>query len=466
MMGMNNQVAGVFGGVAILGIVASCWRTVLSFITKLKSIFIVGFETNTGRGEEFTAIVMYLRQHYKTVGGKQWSYDVVRNYMKSKQRHALSPIKSFIAVNDVVVFYKKGSVLFVNCIASKGDRETNYTVKIWTFRFLLNPDNFFKNAINEFDSFSHEEKKKEGGRFFVATWNGCRGMDKSSDEPCGESIETSKDMVSIRSKFIPLGFDWDDIVQDSSSGKEIYSLASYLTTAYEEAKFWLERKDWYAERGITWKRGWLLVGKPGTGKTAFIRWLAKTLDMPIITFDLSTYTNRSFISEWSRINSRTPCFVLFEDIDAVYNGRENVTDTDLEKGVTFDCFINCLDGIKRNDGVFIVITSNKPETIDPAIGALDKNGASTRPGRIDRIIEILPLDVGQKTEIANNIFKGFEHLVPQAIELGKTDSGACFMDRCRVMAEKALWESEKRFQDVSIEPVTVIGQSDECQVSN
>jgi len=139
--------------------------------------------------------------------------------------------------------------------------------------------------------------------------------------------------------------------------------------------------------------------------------------------------------------------------------RKNVTDTQTEKGVTFDCLLNCLDGIQRNDGVFVIITSNRSETIDPAIGCANDDGSASRPGRIDRIIEIKDLNMTQKEKIARVIMKGFEEFIPDLLEIGKNENGACFVNRCRIMAEKVYWDNcqgNKNQEDDCQEEVTLV----------
>lgn len=285
-------------------------------------------------------------------------------------------------------------------------------------------------------------------------------MDKGEECPPAPTDNVTTDCITLKSRYVPLGFQWDDIVQDGSSEKEIYSMTGYLLEAYREAEFWLKSKHWYCDRGIPWRRGWLMVGSPGTGKTALVRHMARKLDLPIVCFDLPTFTNRDFVQAWRSIADRAPCIALIEDIDAVFEGRRNVTDTDNQKGLTFDCFLNCLDGIQRNDVIFTIITSNRPETIDPAIGCVMADGGASRPGRIDRIIEVLPLDNEQKLEIANVILSGFEHLVEEAISTHIGETGACFVERCIIMAEKACWDKLKQDRendaDEDIEPVEVI----------
>jgi hypothetical protein len=104
-----------------------------------------------------------------------------------------------------------------------------------------------------------------------------------------------------------------------------------------------------------------------------------------------------------------PCIALIEDIDNVFHGRENISrkhgmmsflmaskkkdgeaDQPPPSPLTFDCLLNCLDGVDRCDGVFTIVTTNSIDKIDPALGQPRKlpDGTvefiSSRPGRIDK----------------------------------------------------------------------------------
>src|SRR5262249_25448820 len=65
-----------------------------------------------------------------------------------------------------------------------------------------------------------------------------------------------------------------------------------------EIELWRKHRDWYLEKGIPWKRGWLLYGPPGTGKTALARAFAEDLNMPIYVFNLAEMSNYELIKAW------------------------------------------------------------------------------------------------------------------------------------------------------------------------
>src|SRR5262245_17861854 len=196
-----------------------------------------------------------------------------------------------------------------------------------------------------------------------------------------------------------------------------------------EIELWRTSRDWYTDKGISWKRGWLLYGPPGTGKTALARAFAEDLNMPIYVFNLAEMGNHQLLKAWSELQVNVPCIALFEDIDNVFHGRENISrkhgmmplfmggdgKKEDDKGgmsltpLTFDCFLNCLDGVERSDGVFTIITTNDIGKVDPALGQPRKlpDGSvefiSTRPGRIDKAVELGYMEPEDKKLLAKRI---------------------------------------------------------------
>ncbi|KAI0718316.1 BCS1 N terminal-domain-containing protein, partial [Fomitopsis betulina] len=162
----------------------------------------------------------------------------------------------------------------------------------------------------------------------------------------------------------------------------------------DDARRFLESSDWYAERGIPYRRGYLLHGAPGSGKTSIIQSLAGELGLDVYVLTL----NRAGLDDatLSQLVAELPrrCIALIEDIDAAFH--QGATRRASERGNTGDdsgvaqrkgedtrdetqCrislsgLLNALDGIGAQDGRILFATTNHYGALDPAL---------TRPGRM------------------------------------------------------------------------------------
>lgn len=163
-----------------------------------------------------------------------------------------------------------------------------------------------------------------------------------------------------------------------------------------DVKSWFKARQWFVSRHLAWKRGYLLAGKPGTGKSSLVRAIAIALDLPIYLFDLGSMTNGDLDNAWESVRSNSPCIVLFEDIDAVYHGREPANQSELRNTPpTFDWLLNRLDGVDQEaNGVLTFVTTNNPLLVDTALGGrrnpdgTEAPAGLARPGRIDRVVTL------------------------------------------------------------------------------
>lgn len=136
----------------------------------------------------------------------------------------------------------------------------------------------------------------------------------------------------------------------------------------------LQLGPWYHERGIPYRRGYLLYGPPGLGKTSYIQALAGELDYNICVLNLSE--NNLTDDRLNHLMNHIPqrLILLLEDIDAAFNKRQQTQEQGYQSGVTFSGLLNALDGVVSAEECITFMTTNHPERLDPAL---------LRPGRVD-----------------------------------------------------------------------------------
>ena len=147
-----------------------------------------------------------------------------------------------------------------------------------------------------------------------------------------------------------------------------------------DARDFLARRQWYVDRGIPYRRGYLLYGPPGSGKSSFIQALAGELDYSVAMINLSEVgvTDDKLAFLLTKLPERS--IVLLEDADSAFVNRRR-RDTDGYSGgtVTFSGLLNALDGLSAGEERIAFLTTNHVELLDPAL---------IRPGRVDMMVRI------------------------------------------------------------------------------
>lgn len=147
-----------------------------------------------------------------------------------------------------------------------------------------------------------------------------------------------------------------------------------------DASRFLAGADWHVQRGIPWRRGYLLYGPPGTGKTSLVKALAGALDLDVAVINLTSPKLDDGIL--CRLFAEAPArsVLLMEDVDSAFCQREH---NDANKRVTFSGLLNAIDGVMSQEGHLLFMTTNHIDRLDPAL---------IRPGRVDVRIETGPVD--------------------------------------------------------------------------
>ncbi|KAF8333166.1 BCS1 N terminal-domain-containing protein [Cantharellus anzutake] len=162
----------------------------------------------------------------------------------------------------------------------------------------------------------------------------------------------------------------------------------------EDLMHFLTRSKWYSERGIPYRRGYLLHGPPGSGKTSFIQALAGKLAYSICVLNLSQRGLMDDKLNHLLMNAPERSFILLEDVDAAFSKRVQTSEDGYQSSVTFSGLLNALDGVASSEERIIFMTTNHLDRLDAAL---------IRPGRVD-MMECLG---DASTEQAKTLFLRF-----------------------------------------------------------
>lgn len=164
----------------------------------------------------------------------------------------------------------------------------------------------------------------------------------------------------------PGAYGWDHVLLDEQR-------QAMLRRDFEH---FLANRTWFAERKVAWRRGYLLHGPPGNGKTSVVRAMASHRDLAAFSINFANeevydYQVTEMFEEAAR---HSPGLVILEEVDRFFPlaKEEKLSQCSLPN------LLNCLDGVASEDGVIVVATANHPERLDVAI--------LKRPGRFDRVI--------------------------------------------------------------------------------
>lgn len=139
--------------------------------------------------------------------------------------------------------------------------------------------------------------------------------------------------------------------------------------------------------GIDPPKGILLYGPPGTGKTLTARAVANRTDACFIRV-IGSELVQKYVGEGARMvrelftmaRSKRACIVFFDEVDAIGGARsssdENGSDNEVQR--TMLQIVTELDGFDARGNIKVLMATNRPDTLDPAL---------LRPGRLDRKVE-------------------------------------------------------------------------------
>lgn len=154
--------------------------------------------------------------------------------------------------------------------------------------------------------------------------------------------------------------------------------------------------DKYINLGIDPPKGVLLYGPPGTGKTLLARAVANRTDACFIRV-IGSELIQKYVGEGARMvreifklaRSKKACIIFFDEVDSFGSTRFGDSENNEIQRTMLE-MINQLDGFDARGNVKVIMATNRPDVLDPAL---------LRPGRLDRKIEFKVPDLEGRTKI-------------------------------------------------------------------
>jgi hypothetical protein len=419
------------------GVVGAAWEQLRAVFGRITGIMLTKVELAKELGDQFTRFMLTnakcVQPNYGLIYG--WLPVWFRGRMKIKlfktisQRHQLvfwyngRPIWCAMEWEKIVVRYVRGTVKFEDLLKEMAKdfehRHEGRTLNTARRRFRIT------HIIGD---------SRQMNIFAPLTGGNKSGGDDPADEYINKRQPTGND-----DHWVPLTEDAEDSAFDHGKRLDALVLNTQALRAVKEIEQWLVNEQWYEDRSVPWRRSYMVTGDPGTGKSSFVRAVGYDFDLPIYSYDLSSLSNKEFGDAWFEMLSNRPCIALFEDIDAVFHGRENKAGNDL----SFDFLINCIDGVDEVSGVLVFMTANHRDKLDPAICSPEAGGdsAATRPGRVDRVLTFGNLDSQGKEQMARLILKDCPEAYDEIRQNQDELTPAQFKELCLSRAFETFWEN-------------------------
>ena len=249
--------------------------------------------------------------------------------------------------------------------------------------------NFFRSVI---------VKATNGPRYVV----GCRRqLDKARLKPgtrVALDITTLTILRWLPREVDPLVYNMSHEDPGDVTYGSIGGLAEQIRELREVIELPLMNPELFQRIGITPPKGCLLYGPPGTGKTLLARAVASQLEANFLKVVSSAIVDK-YIGESARLiremfnyaRDHQPCVIFMDEIDAIGGARfDDGAGGDNEVQRTMLELINQLDGFDPRGNIKVLMATNRPDILDPAL---------MRPGRLDRKVEFGLPDLDGRTHI-------------------------------------------------------------------
>ncbi len=414
---------------ALLGSIGAFWTQIKGVLTRFFSFFI---RTDTlPYGNTPVDFINYIAPKSKIIRWGNRQFDSCHDSF-------IKPFNAnhyviFSAQNRLIFLWRGFIPLFLN--GENNTLKVTYLFGTFNLRYHLGQSYLAAAKI------SMEQLKNPYNNFYLREVNGHDYGKLAIDEkmksespslaPSSSSgLFTNFGVLGQKNEII--GLKHSDLIKVDNKTQTNYYWSRESKILLENIRYWLSSKKWFNDRKITWRRGALLYGKPGSGKTKMVLEVARELGIPVTKINLCNLSDKEFIDAYGYVVAGS--IILIEDIDNVFNGRENIlAEKSMNKKlVSFDTLINVIGGIKEYNGIFTVISTNRISMLDQAL---------LRPGRLDVKIEVNALDKPGREFIAKNVLRDWPDLIVETVDKYPEITAAEFENHCVELAITKFYEN-------------------------
>ena len=192
----------------------------------------------------------------------------------------------------------------------------------------------------------------------------------------------------------------------------------------DNIKHFKNNKEWFSRASLPYKLTYILYGKPGSGKTSFIKAIASEFEMNLCVLNISAMTDGLLQKAITELPDNS--ILAIEDFDSssatkdrgivadkrvttvsnklnedvvTPNKKSVSSEEDMFSMLTLSGILNALDGIIPLENSIIFLTTNSIETVDPAL---------YRKGRVDYLMEMNELTADDILEFSEEMFPDYD----------------------------------------------------------
>ncbi|HNZ87881.1 MAG TPA: AAA family ATPase [Methanofastidiosum sp.] len=187
-------------------------------------------------------------------------------------------------------------------------------------------------------------------------------------------------------------------------------------------------------------KGIMLYGPSGCGKTLLARYAASISSRNFINVDKELRskwfgeTQQNIEELFRYAEEKAPSVLFFDEFDSLVPERESGSEAARLENPIVNKFLQLLDGLEEMGDVIVIIATNRPDIIDPAI---------LRPGRIDKHIRIGRPDTREAGEKVLDIYLRIDQIIPHPNEIEEYGSSKKFVEAMKKTILDQLYDKNR-----------------------